>query len=604
VLLGFAVVLAALVTPTGAAAAAPTLRARSVSGVTADALPTVQINGVVWNQVMIGNVVYAAGEFTAARPAGAKPGTQQTARKNLLAYDITTGKLITTFKPPAFNQAVKTLAVSADAKTLYVGGLFTKVGSSKRSYFAALDAKTGGLRKQAPKFNRQVNAVAVKGGTVYVGGMFSKVGSAKRTRLAAVGASTGKLAKWHPSANNTVLALVVTGDGKRVVAGGRFTKLNRTSATGMGALDPKTGGARTWKVNKVIKNSGSKSAIWSLKADATTVYGTGYGYGSGNFEGAFAASGSDGTIRWIQDCHGDTYDVAPIGNVVYSVGHAHFCANIGGFPDTNPRNVWNRALAVSKTAAGVVAKNTQLKAGSQTYGNFQGQPAPALYTWFPNLADGTYTGLKQAAWSVVGNTSYIALGGEFPTVNGVAQQGLVRFAVAGKAPNKIGPQVTSLATMPTASLKADGTIALSWKANWDRDDLRLSYRLSRNGVVITTRAASSTYWNRPTLGFVDTDPAAGLSGTSRAVSYTVTAVDPSGNAVTSAAARVTLPASAPTTATAADPTPAVAAATEPAATEPATTEPATTEPAATEPTAQEPTADTTATGSAGSTTTN
>jgi hypothetical protein len=565
VLLGFAIVLAALVTPTSAAAATPTLRARSVGGVTADALPTVQINGVVWTQVMIGNVVYAAGEFTAARPAGARPGTQQTARKNLLAYDITTGKLITSFTPPAFDKAVKTLAVSADKKTLYVGGAFTKVGSSRRSYFAAVDARTGALRKLAPKFNKQVNAIAVKGGTVYVGGTFSKVGSAKRTRLAAVSASTGKLAKWHPSANNTVLALVVTGDGKRVVAGGRFTKLNKTTATGMGALDPKTGGARTWRVNKVIKNSGSKSAIWSLKADATTVYGTGYGYGSGNFEGAFAASATDGTIRWIQDCHGDTYDVAPIGDYVYSVGHAHFCANIGGFPDTNPRNIWNRALAVSKSAAGVVAKNTQLKAGTQTYGNFQGQPAPALYTWFPNLTDGTYTGQKQAAWSVVGNGSFVALGGEFPTVNGVAQQGLVRFAVPAKAPNKIGPQVTSLATLPTASLKADGTIALSWKANWDRDDLRLTYRLSRNGVVISTQTASSTSGNRPTLGFVDTDPAAGLTGTSRAVSYTVTAADPSGNAVTSAAVKVTLPTPSPSAAPAADPAPAAATATEPTA---------------------------------------
>ena len=38
--------------------------------VTADALPTWQINGVVWSEVTVGNTVYATGSFSAARPPG------------------------------------------------------------------------------------------------------------------------------------------------------------------------------------------------------------------------------------------------------------------------------------------------------------------------------------------------------------------------------------------------------------------------------------------------------------------------------------------------------------------------------------------------------
>ena len=38
----------------------------------ADALPTVQINGVVWAQAIVGNTVYVGGEFTTAQPAGAR----------------------------------------------------------------------------------------------------------------------------------------------------------------------------------------------------------------------------------------------------------------------------------------------------------------------------------------------------------------------------------------------------------------------------------------------------------------------------------------------------------------------------------------------------
>ena len=43
--------------------------------VAADALPTVQINGVVWAQVIVGTRVYATGSFPSARPAGAPSGT-------------------------------------------------------------------------------------------------------------------------------------------------------------------------------------------------------------------------------------------------------------------------------------------------------------------------------------------------------------------------------------------------------------------------------------------------------------------------------------------------------------------------------------------------
>ena len=42
----------------------------------ADALPTVQIDGVVWSQAVVGNTVYAGGRFNNARPAGAAAGTQ------------------------------------------------------------------------------------------------------------------------------------------------------------------------------------------------------------------------------------------------------------------------------------------------------------------------------------------------------------------------------------------------------------------------------------------------------------------------------------------------------------------------------------------------
>ena len=386
--------------------------------------------------------------------------------------------------------------------------------------------------------------------TVYAGGEFTAVNGHARSRLAAVTASSGALTKWVAKANSGVNALLLTGGSKLLVVGGMFTKLNSTTASGSGALSPADGKTKTWKVNQVVKNGGKSSAILSLVTDGSTVYDSGYTYGTGNFEGVYAASSTDGTLRWLQDCHGDTYDVAVIGDVVYSVGHAHYCSNIGGFPDTSPRKAWYRALAVTKSAAGTVAKNGQTSA--KTYTNFAGKAAPALINWFPDLTPGSYTGMTQSAWSVVGNGTYVALGGEFTKVNGTAQQGLVRMALPAKAPGKMGPVDKSSATTPKAVLRADGSVAVSWLANWDRDDLRLTYRLDRNGVVINTQTSTAPFWGRPMLTFVDTGSVATGASTAR---YTVTASDRDGNAVTTAGVAVALP-TATATATATPSTPA------------------------------------------------
>ena len=77
--------------------------------VSADGLPTAQINGVVWSQTVVNDIVYAGGNLQQARPAGAAAGTNETPRGNLLAYDINTGTL-TSFAP-MFNGQVRSVAL-------------------------------------------------------------------------------------------------------------------------------------------------------------------------------------------------------------------------------------------------------------------------------------------------------------------------------------------------------------------------------------------------------------------------------------------------------------------------------------------------------------
>ena len=465
--------------------------------VTADGLPTVQINGVVWTQVVVGDRVFAAGEFSRARPAGAAPGTQEQRRWNLISYNLHTGAL--NAFAPQFNGPVRALAVSDSGKSLYVGGRFTRVGSSTRNRFASFRISDGQLLDRRPNFNNTVFALVVNSSSVYAGGAFTRVNGVARSRLAAVQVASGALTSWDPVADNTVRALTVTGDGTNVVAGGSFARINGLVSNGMQAVDASSGVRRPWRINTVVKDYGLNAAILSLAADGDTVYGTGYGFGGGNFEGVFAADDSVGDVRWLQDCHGDTYSVAPVGSVIYSVSHAHFCSNIGGFPEFSPSR-HQRAMAVTKSARGTVAPNSQPGAH---YGNFGGRPAPSIYNWFPELNAGTVTGMFQGPWSVVGSTDYVMVGGEFTRVNGVPQQGLVRFARTARAPLQQGPVDRSAATAPSVSAGSGGTASVSWRSNWDRDQLALHYDVLRNGAVIRTVTGNLTFWNRPTRRITD-----------------------------------------------------------------------------------------------------
>src|SRR6187402_1643294 len=96
--------------------------------VAADALPTAQIDGVAWAQVVVGNTVYVAGSFTTSRPAGSAPGVNTVSRNNLMAYNIETGA-ITSWNPNLNAQALA-ITASPDGSRIYVTGDFTTVGGN------------------------------------------------------------------------------------------------------------------------------------------------------------------------------------------------------------------------------------------------------------------------------------------------------------------------------------------------------------------------------------------------------------------------------------------------------------------------------------------
>src|SRR5215207_5769349 len=97
--------------------------------VSADGLPTWQINGVVWSQVVVNNIVYATGSFTKARPPGVPAGgAGEVDARNIFAYSITTGNRVSSFNH-SLNAQGLAIAASADGSRIYVVGDFTTVDS-------------------------------------------------------------------------------------------------------------------------------------------------------------------------------------------------------------------------------------------------------------------------------------------------------------------------------------------------------------------------------------------------------------------------------------------------------------------------------------------
>ncbi|MCW2527766.1 MAG: hypothetical protein JWM76_2626 [Pseudonocardiales bacterium] len=496
--------------------------------VSADGLPTAQINGIVWSQVVIGNTVYAGGSFTTARPAGAAAGTSEVSRKNLLAFNINTGVLINSFNEPLSAQA-KVVAKSPDGSRLYVGGDFTTVNGTAHSHIVAINTSTGAIDAS---FNAstsgQVSSIVATNSTVYVGGSFANSRGTVRSNAAAFSAATGALLAWNPNADSTVDAMTLSPDGTRLILGGHFLMLGGKTRGGLGPVDLVNGAAVTPWTQPPMFNYGDNSSFTSLTSDGTNVYGTGYNFGGnggqGNFEGRFAIKPT-GTVVWIDDCHGDSYSAWHMGDVLYSASHSHNCATVGAYPETDPRT-WHYAIADTDTATHTLLTNTQ-----SGYSNYQGKPAPTQLAWYPTLSIGQASGAYQAAWSVTGNDNYLVYGGEFPRVNSIGQQGLVRFAISSIAPNKRGP-VASTAYVPVASAPTPNTIKLTFGTTWDQDNGTLTYSVLRDSVTtpIGYVTADSRFWNVPkSLTYTDNSPPSG------AHTYKIKVTDPIGNSATSAA---------------------------------------------------------------------
>jgi trimeric autotransporter adhesin len=265
--------------------------------------PWATANGRVLAIVRVNGVVYVGGKFTQMIDSD---GTVR-ARSHLAAISAADGHLLPW--NPGANNIVRSLAVSTDGKTIYIGGDFTSLGGAPRAHAAAEAAiapasvTTGGtLRQWAPKPDGSVYTIAQMGARVYLGGTFMHVGSHGRPRLASVGAASGALTGWHPKADGAVRAILPSATGSTVFVGGLFHHMNGANQPHLVAIDPASGHLEPWK-------SHPNDSILTLVANGSYLYAGDKG-GGGHVRSYKLHTGK---LRWTESANGNVNAIALVG---------------------------------------------------------------------------------------------------------------------------------------------------------------------------------------------------------------------------------------------------------------------------------------------------
>ncbi len=270
----------------------------------APAAPWATANGRVLAIVRVNNVVYVGGKFTQMIDTD---GTVL-ARNHLAAVSAVDGHVLPW--NPGANGTVRSMAVSIDGTTVYIGGDFTALGGKARAHAAAMAAiapgsttTTGTLRSWSPNADGSVYSLDQIGSRVYLGGAFLHVGGHGRPRLASVSAASGALTSWHPKVDGAVRALLPAAGGSTLFIGGSFHHVNGTSVAHLASIDPTTARLHPWR-------SHTGDTILALAENGTYLYAG--DRGGGGHVRSFVLS--TGKLRWTETTNGNVNTVALVGS--------------------------------------------------------------------------------------------------------------------------------------------------------------------------------------------------------------------------------------------------------------------------------------------------
>ena len=192
------------------------------------------LDGTVYSVAQVGNYIVVGGQFTQAQ--NFNTSTTLT-RRNVLAFDATTGRIVPDFAPDPLGTVYKVLP-AADGTSVYVAGSFNSAGGHPGRVIR-VDVGSGAMLSAftAPTISGDIRDLEVVGNRLFVAGKFTHINGVAQRALGSLNATTGRrdayvnnvFAGTHNTragAITNVLQISVNKQNNRLMAVGNFTSVD------------------------------------------------------------------------------------------------------------------------------------------------------------------------------------------------------------------------------------------------------------------------------------------------------------------------------------------------------------------------------------------
>ena len=518
------------VAPEAAAAEAP-----PPPTVTADALPTWQINGVVWSQAIVGDTVYVTGSFTRARPPGvAAGGAGEVVANNIFAYRLSTGDRVTTFATRRTQRAgpghpgLRRRQPPLGRRRLHDR---QRRGPRPRRGPRTRPTARSSTGASTPNVGGQVRGLGITPTTVYVGGNFTsangmrphpprglrgqqrrddRLGPGGRRRLRLGDDDVARPDPRHPRRLVHHAQLV-----SRPTAWGRSMASNGAVEPVAGQeQDPRRRCRRRHHVRQGRRDADLRHRLRFRRTEPPT-----------------SRARSRSTPRRARSTGPTTASVTPTtsrrpARCSTTRRTSTTARSSAGWPDTNPRVRWQKAAAQYSHATGTTDKGRRLRLGRPQ--GLVGVAYAKLLHWYPNFAFGSYTsagpgrlGGRRLERRPVGRLRRRVPAGERRGPAGpraLPHPCRRRRTRRGRPTRRTRPRRPR---RPRPSRSPRARRRVSFGSAWDMDDQELTYDVLRNNTTwVSSQKGKSNFWTLPRLGFTDKNLAPGATTGTRSGSPT------------------------------------------------------------------------------------
>lgn len=495
----------------------------SFNGTTRNRLARLNADGTLdanWASITIPTtvqriVVQPDGQFLVTGENSATFGSGANQRQSIARLNAADGSIDPSFNLPTGVDGVSFRAISLQPDgSIFIGGNFTRAGSSTRSSVANLNAD-GSVN---PNFAAivgaaaQVNAVRVLADDrVLVGGNFRGVNESFRAGIARLYADGTTDTAFNAGAaidvgsSGSVLAITVQPDGRILVSGGGTNNSGFRRLNADGSLDPTFNATVNLGINAIIVQSDGRILIGGLFNNVN-------GVSNVNRIARLNADGTTDTTFNIGTAFGGSgsvEDIAlqPNGQIIIG---GNFTVYNGTTVNRIARLNADGTLDTTFTANGGTSFNSSVEAlelqtdGRILAGGFFTNFNGANINFIARLnADGTRDASFNVGTGFGGTVNNFALQtdgrivcvGNFQTFNGITRRHLARLNTDGSldASFRSGVEVNNI--LQTVALQADGRIIIGGALqNYDNIPKLGIARVSA-GDTITWTGAAGFDWN-------------------------------------------------------------------------------------------------------------